>query len=535
MKAKLLIALSLLAFNLQLYSQKSQDRQTILQFDDAYSVLRPDAPTLNVIVPMDTGIANPLFLSEVGGVSFDQIAQPANELTINSLKLNYNKNASDGNRLELFVNNKPAKVDLPDWLLVPLAKYAESPYYSCVTIFGKLNNKTLEKLVVEHKGRVINYHPAFDNTLLGIRLIYMDMLVGYTFTQELPKNKEGKYILGLKEAEPNQANNQNGAYYLIQHFNNVGSKYNQTFRSYVISDYSQDIRFNIENDKLTINSFPYFYCWRYNSDRNDYDINKVSETISSEINLQIAQLSATPGGQTPQEWMIDKLIALAKKYDGKYGFYSSGTFVDMVKLPADSEKRQFLQNYSLESLFQMIVTTEAYMDSDSIVYLKEYSDEVSSKPDLFEAANPEVWNATVQTMCFASFFRFIKTNYPAEWSAFMDKIGTVDPEPRIFTPTAMYEKGDSEVENALRTASPQLTANGNFHFYPNPFCNFLVLNNSTEMDRVCVYGTDGKLLLQEINCPSNYRMNTSSLKPGVYILVVNERNRPPRTFNIVKK
>jgi hypothetical protein len=57
--------------------------------------------------------------------------------------------------------------------------------------------------------------------------------------------------------------------------------------------------------------------------------------------------------------MIDKLISLAKRYDGKYGFYSVGTFADLVKLKTDEEKRDFLFYYSLESLFQLIISTEA--------------------------------------------------------------------------------------------------------------------------------------------------------------------------------
>jgi hypothetical protein len=245
MKTKLLFILSFLVISFQLFSQQNLGRQTIVQFDASNSVLKPDAPSLIENIPMEIGINNPLFLSGVGGVSFDQVALPATGLTISSLQMNYNKNTDDGSRLELTINNKSVAVYLPDWLLIPLSKYAQSPYYSCVTIFGKLNNKTLENLVTEHEGRVINYHPSFDNTLLGIRLAYMDMLVGYTFTQDLPKNSEGAYILGLGEAEPNQVENQNGAYYLIQHFNEVGNKYNQTFRSYVISDYSQTVRFEV--------------------------------------------------------------------------------------------------------------------------------------------------------------------------------------------------------------------------------------------------------------------------------------------------
>jgi hypothetical protein len=447
-----LIILFFTLFSLSLYSQQNLGRQTILQFDANNSVLKPEAPMLEESVPMIEGIDNPLFLSGVGGVSFDQVALPVSNLHINSLKLNYNGHIDDGKRLELLINNKPVTVGLPDWLLIPFANYANSNYYSCVTIFGKLKDKTLEEKITEHKGRVINYHPSFDNTLLGIRLAYMDMLVGYNFANDLPKNGNGDYILGKGEAQPDIDANQNGAYYLSQHFIRVQNKYGLTFRSYVISDFSRKISFEIQNDSLVTEGFPYFYCWKYNSDREDYDINKVAESISERYNQQINELDKTPGNQTPQDWMIDKLISLTNRYDGKFGFYSEGTFVDLVKLKTDEEKKELLLRYAPESLFQVIVSTEAYMDRDSIVYLKEFSDDVSSEPELFEAANPAVWNASVKTMQYAAFFRYLKTNYPFEWKTFMDQIREVDPQPRIVTPTIMFDPDSKEIEGAIKSS-----------------------------------------------------------------------------------
>jgi hypothetical protein len=450
MKTKLLILLSTLFFCLPLYSQLIPGRQNIVQLDSNFRVLQPEALPLEESIPMEEGINNSLFLSGVGGVSFDKVALPATNLTVSTLRMNYNKFAEDGSRLELSINNKSIEVNLPDWLLIPIAKYAESPYYSCVTIFGKLKDKTLEKKVIEHKGRVINYHPSFENTLLGIRLAYMDMLVGYPFANDLPRNSLGSYILGYGETQPDLDANQNGAYYLSQHFIRVQNKYNQTFRSYVISDFSREIKFDIRNDSLIIEGFPYFYCWKYNSDHQNYDINEVAETISAKYNKQLGELSVSTGNQTPKGWMVDKLISISNKYNGKYGFYSEGTFVDLVKLKTDEEKRDFLFKYDLQSLFQLVVSTEAYMDRDSIVYLKEYSDEVSSKPEIFKAANPAVFDATVNTMRFAAFFRYIKTNYSLDWKAFVDQVSEVDPEPRITTPTIMYDPNIKEIEQAVK-------------------------------------------------------------------------------------
>jgi hypothetical protein len=441
--------LALFAISIGSLAQTGIGRETILKFDPYNSVLRPDAPDLTESVPMKKGRYNSSFLSEVGGVSFDQVAQPENNLKISSLQLNYDKNAADGSRLDLIINNKKVKVRLPDWILVPVAKYADSRFYSCVTLFGKLNDKDLAKQVTEVKGRVINYHPSFDNTLMGIRLAYMDMLVGYSFTSDLPRNSKGVYILGKGEVKPDIEANKNGAYYLSQHFIKTENKYMLTFRSYVISDLSRQIIFKLVQDSIDISGYPYYYCWKYNGDRNDYDINKVAKDISSRYNQKIRELSQSSGSMTPTNWLIDKMIALGGKYEDNFGFYSDGTFVDMVKLKTNTEKKQFLGKYAPESLFDIIVKTEAYMNRDSVIYLKNFSDDVSSQPDLFEAANPAVWNATVSTMRFAAFFRYIKTSFPEPWIAFLNQIKMVDPEPRIFTPTVMYNPDNKDLEQSI--------------------------------------------------------------------------------------
>jgi hypothetical protein len=90
------------------------------------------------------------------------------------------------------------------------------------------------------------------------------------------------------------------------------------------------------------------------------------------------------------------------------------------------------------------------MDSDSIVYLEDYSELISSKPELFEAMNPAVWNATVATMRYAAFFRYVKTNFPQTWLAFYNQVKQIDPDPRITTPTVMYDPYSKTLEDAIQ-------------------------------------------------------------------------------------
>jgi hypothetical protein len=435
-----------------LFSQQNLGRQTIVQFDANHHVLKPDAPYLARSIPMAEGVRSGKFLGAhgVGGISFDQLAFPAKDLIIRNIAIKYDRNSEDGYRIKLSINDNQVHLFLPDWLLIPIAKYAQSPYYSCVTLFGILHDKALEKLVVESKGRVINYHPSFDNTLLGIRLAYMDMLIGYPYATDLPKNNLGKYILGRGESVPDLEANRLGAYNLSQHIIQIENKYKLTFRSYVITDYTQLIDFDVVNDSLAISGIPYFFCWKYKSDNANYDFSKIVREDSAKFNQQLEEILRTPGKVTTQDWIIDKLISQIKRYKDNYSFYSEGTFIDAMNLRNDDERRQFLKKFEPSSLFDLIVNTEARFDSYSILNLEKFSKDISSRPELFKATNPAVWNATLNTMKFAAFFRYLKVQYPEIWRAFYNELRLVEPEPGIITPTIMYDPSNELIKNAIR-------------------------------------------------------------------------------------
>jgi len=444
-----ILLVSILFHFLPLFSQQHLGRQTILQFDANHSVLRAPAPALEVATPMSHGRSSSVFLGGVGGVSFDQVAQPSGKLAISQLALQYDAGLEDDHRLNLVINDRPVRVYLPDWLLAPIARYADSPYYSCVTIFGALEDQELQQTLEENKGRVINYHPSFVNTLLGIRILYMDMLVGYEFTTDLPKDSLGSYLLGTGEDPPDVYANNEGAYYLSRYLNAAEDQFNDRFRSYVITDFSRKITFDLEHDSLVISGQPYYYCWKFNRDRQGYDIQEVADRIAGNYNDRIDQLGKEAGGNDARNYLSSQLIRLGKKYEGNYSFYQDGTFLEMLAVSSEEGKRDFLDQYDTESLFRMATQTEAYMDADSIVYLHEYSDYMSARPELYEAMNPAVWNATVTTMQFAAFFRFVKQNFPQEWKNFLTQVDKLDPEPRIITPTIMYDPDNKTLEPAV--------------------------------------------------------------------------------------
>jgi len=387
-------------------------------------------------------------LGGVGGVSFDATAHPGDGIVISSLAFSYDPSQPDGYRFLLEVNNKQIAVPLHDWLLIPIARYVNSGYNSCFTYFGALKDKSAEKVILDNDGHILNYHPAFFNTLLGLRLGDMDLLMMYEFVTD-PPMENGKYILGAGEEMPDVSANESGYYRLIRHFNMAMDETGQQYRSYLISDYKQDIAFSFPSDTLIITGFPYYYCWKYVADDPDFDSEKEQNKITEKINGQITVKSEENGGSR-RNAIIDLLLETVVEYNEGYRFYDAGTIVDLTKLPATgNQRRTLLEKYSTESLWEALVNTKVNMRFYDIVFLERLSNRMSD-PDLIRSAIPHVWDATVNTMRYGAFFRYLRQNFPDQWDALIFSISSIKVTPSVKTPTVMYPKENSVIRTLIQ-------------------------------------------------------------------------------------
>src|SRR5258706_2431803 len=101
------------------------------------------------------------FHAGVGGISFEQVATPDNAIATSVINLKYDALKKDGDRLKISIgtgNDYSYSVYLPDWQLVPIAKYANDTNNAVFSIYNPSNLGTYR------------YHPAFDSTLLGLRM-----------------------------------------------------------------------------------------------------------------------------------------------------------------------------------------------------------------------------------------------------------------------------------------------------------------------------------------------------------------------------
>lgn len=507
----------------------------------------PKAPSL-MITPGMSGFANAgsgsgggysgAFVSGVGGISFDKTVVLKNGFQINSLEIQYNSSVLDGNRLELSINGNAVAYKLYDWQLLPIAKYANSKYTACFTYFGNLEDKNLETIVLDNGGNILNYHPDLANTLLGWRLADMDMLILYDFTTDLPKI-DGSYVLGAGETEPDIDANNSGAYNFYNYLVSIENDLGYTFRSYVISDYSREIEVSVVNNSLNLSGDPYYYCWRLRQDAAGFNINKVGDSISSHYQTILNnELQKNPGFYE-RGLYIDSLISLSLKYPYSIPIYSSGTFVDLVALNTATEKENFLEQYTTNSLKEMLVDVSTYMFAYEAVLLVEFSDRMSSRPDLISAWNPAVWNATATTMRVAAFFRYVKQHYPTRWETFFQQIKNLNPEPEVITPTVIYDKGNSIIEQALAN-SPKVFSNEiegvqQIVVYPNPVKNTLTIENIQGSNQLQLMDTNGKIIYMEQTGSDKIQIPMNNFSSGNYIIRILKNDNIVHRQVIVKK
>ncbi len=196
-----------------------------------------------------------------GGIAFKEMAQPTASLNLNSMVLNYEPNSEDGIRLHISINGNPVSHSLPDWMLIPTAKFVNSEFNSCVSLFGPGTTETTYDIV---------YHEEFQNTLLGLRLLQADVAficlcdfweVPIWHDAHLPPDSVETYV-GYGEEIPPRAN------YWVPPVEEISDVFHQSldimgesFQSWILTDVGSDIRFDVVNNELTFTGSPYYYFW----------------------------------------------------------------------------------------------------------------------------------------------------------------------------------------------------------------------------------------------------------------------------------
>lgn len=400
-------------------------------------LLDAPAPTLSNPSHLNIRLRSRRFVTGVGGVAFGATAAPAGGHASANVSLSYRPEEKDGNRLWITVDRRQFPIPIYDWQLIPIAKFADSPYKSCVTLFGELDDREEGRRLLANRDGVLNYHPAFVDTLLGLRLFQLDILIDEPYATELP-TQNGSYILGAGEPLPDNNANIEGWNALVRLRDRLGTELRVKTRSYVVTDEGSDIRFSFDSGGLNVTGEPYIYFWLFKDELPGYDVEAVRVSITNEVTRE-ARAAAPDGRPAAQkEAYINMLLNLFNQDEGPFDDLDLPPSLAALKgIQGNLARRTHLRRYTSDSVRNAVITLRTVADANTVVPLTEYSERISGETDMLRRINPVIWDTGVNVMRYAAFFRYYKTKYPSQWQSFLAGLRRVLVSPQVRTPTIM--------------------------------------------------------------------------------------------------
>jgi hypothetical protein len=309
----------------------------------------------------------------IGGISLEATAKLDPSLEGRAIYLEYAETKPDGSRLEIKIGDQKTTARLYDWQLVPIARFADSGLAGVVSLFGPKST--------EHEYHII-YHPAFKDTLIGMRLLQADiLLMSLQNFSQLPTSN-GRLILGPGEKSPQKkpiSEAANSIQALLTTYN---------VDSWIITDVDQVPIIRIRQGKLELKNEPYFFFWR--EDHQNYEeVNRLKDEYDRQV--------------TEYNQQAEKL---KREFD-------TGKIIIGRRVLADTKK-------SLDELKNQINQKEP-----KLIPLDEAKKAVQAKRPILISLVPPVFVALDNTANFAALFRLVKQKNPDSWRSFFKELEAI--------------------------------------------------------------------------------------------------------------
>lgn len=371
----------------------------------------------------------PSFVMAVGGVAFHNKAVSADGDTI--VGLAYDATRDDGSRLSVTLKKpdgatRTCRAAIYDWELVPIAKYvAVEGSDACFTLFGELENESEQNALREDGARVLNYHEAFEDTLMGLRLFQSDILILSSVATDLPR-EAGKYVLGRGESAPDvEANTK--AFTAVRTFLDDTDI---TWSSYVVSDEDQEVAFTAKDNQLELSGEPVWWCWEHNP-----EYREASVRASEKLQVSFLRRGIIRSG-------VRTAAQLAKISDEK--LFTELMLEDETVLSRVMETTEKivddLSEEDVRNLYEKLLAAEVGSGENKIsetIARETITKSLSEKIKEHRGINPAVYDAVKKTMRFSALFRTARSDAPDKFNDFIASVQNVQPEPQVETPNVI--------------------------------------------------------------------------------------------------
>lgn len=436
------------------------------------------------------------FAFRVGGVAFATVATGKDGLAITALS--YEAGQPDGSRLKITLTDVAGGAHVVsgsifDWQLVPLARYVQTGGDAAVTLFGELKDESRTENERRAGNMIANYHPALENTLLGLRLLQADMLIIDTNSTDLFKEK-GQYILGAGETAPTQAELAAN----LQRFKNVEdwlARQNENFQSYITGDIGVDVEYSYAGSKLVLSGNPVWFCWRTDKAKAEalrakafsaasVDVFVLSRYVSLKGDiLERAERIATKGNSSSSESVLTSFKqaendalrsfgdAVLKKLRGAPANSGKPVLVsasEIEKALASSKpdslvaivkgignKLSELEQQNSKHLKQWTedyeaieIPLQAKLESVPVIQMDDFSKKLSKVILAQGGVNAVVYSTLRTSVQYAALFRRAKHQDPAMYEKFVERLSglpvrVVQPRDYVMRTPTIYPRGQA--------------------------------------------------------------------------------------------
>jgi hypothetical protein len=387
--------------------------------------------------------AGPSFLRLTGGIAFANEAEGRDGSVVSALR--YDPAAADGSRLIVTITRPDGSTQnvtgaLFDWELVPVARHAGDNNDAAFTYFGELESAEREREALAEGFRVLNYHEAFENTLIGLRLMQLDFLMISALQSDamyLPKeagktllgNGEAEYLLIGDEIEAGVRRYEQENFVRLEAFKAKADPIvlNQSYRSYVAGDYELDSpTFEINSaGELEFSGGIYWYFW------NDPEAAAIETNIDL-YNQMVRLYNYLDVLEGADEAPAAEEAGLSVEERARYRDYAT----QAINKSSDEIKKQAATLDALNADTDRDVNDIPEVSRQLNQYLREY-----------QGLNPLILRAGDRVAWYSALFRHFKVRAPKAYKVFVERLDGVAVLPAVTTPTLVKPAAPSQEKN----------------------------------------------------------------------------------------
>ncbi len=377
----------------------------------AFTFAEAPAKALDISTPLYKGLESLHFINQVGGVAFDGIARSAGSTTWTAVALEYDAGRIDGERLHIvFTDSRNSKYEVVapiyNWQLFPIVRFANSEASACATSQGELVDEALQKRHLSSGDWILNYHPAFENTLLGLRLVQADFLGVIPEACDLPQSYDVP-VLGEGEQRPNiQSNRQSWLAY-----QEAARKIQEAYTAFVICDHQSPVLFSIKANKLILTGEP-VWCYLH-----------VQQTVADSLEVLLAE-------EVKRRKQELNAADTENIEPGKVDYVQNARVYQQL---LNEYTEEYLENRRAELV-------DALPPGKRLQQMHLFSAKMTGLIRRYRNMNAQVYDALTTTMRYAAFFRWVKRLSPTSLQSFMDSAIYYEPLQNSKTPSLLIVK-----------------------------------------------------------------------------------------------